>query len=239
MTAATLNSACCLGLGGEIGSVEPGKRADLVLLAAPNLLHLVYHYGINPVAAVVKGGRVVRRAALTYNRRLHTGTEAVDSFEGDRPMPPEDDPSARPLRALLAARDRSSRPPSPSRTRSPPLDPGASGRSSPRRGLKLHGPRLGQGDEAQPGKIVEVHYIRLAGGRHQVRLQPRPRPPFTFRLGAGDAIKGWDEGLVGMKVGGSAGSSSRPSSASASRGSAASCRPNAVLIYEFELLGVR
>jgi len=62
LTAATLNSACCLGLGGEVGSVEAGKRADLVLLDAPNLLHLVYHYGINPVAAVVKGGRVVRRA---------------------------------------------------------------------------------------------------------------------------------------------------------------------------------
>jgi imidazolonepropionase len=62
-TAATLNSACSLGLGAEIGTLEAGKRADLVLLAAPNLLHLVYHYGINPVAAVVKGGSVVRRAA--------------------------------------------------------------------------------------------------------------------------------------------------------------------------------
>jgi imidazolonepropionase len=62
LTAATLNAACSLGLGAEVGSIEPGKRADLVLLDAPNLLHLVYHYGINPVAAVVKGGRVVRRA---------------------------------------------------------------------------------------------------------------------------------------------------------------------------------
>jgi imidazolonepropionase len=59
LTAATLNAACCLGLGAEVGSVEPGKRADLVLLDAPNLLHLAYHYGINPVVAVVKGGRVV------------------------------------------------------------------------------------------------------------------------------------------------------------------------------------
>jgi imidazolonepropionase len=61
LAAATLNSACCLGLGAEIGSIETGKRADLVLLDAPNLLHLVYHYGINPVAAVVKGGRVAKR----------------------------------------------------------------------------------------------------------------------------------------------------------------------------------
>jgi len=62
LTAATLNAAACLGLGAEVGSIEAGKRADLVLLDAPNLLHLVYHYGINPVAAVVKGGRVARRA---------------------------------------------------------------------------------------------------------------------------------------------------------------------------------
>ena len=63
LTAATLNAACCLGLGEEIGSIEEGKRADLVLLDAPNLLHLAYHYGINPVAAVVKAGRVVHQAA--------------------------------------------------------------------------------------------------------------------------------------------------------------------------------
>lgn len=62
LAAATLNSACCLGLGAELGSVEPGKRADLVLLDAPNLLHLAYHFGINLVAAVVKGGRVARQA---------------------------------------------------------------------------------------------------------------------------------------------------------------------------------
>ena len=60
LTAVTLNAACALGLGEEIGSVEVGKRADLVLLDAPNVLHLAYHYGINPVAAVVKTGRVAR-----------------------------------------------------------------------------------------------------------------------------------------------------------------------------------
>lgn len=58
LTAATLNAACSLGLGHEIGSIEVGKRADLVLLGLPNLLHLAYHYGINPVAAVIKAGRL-------------------------------------------------------------------------------------------------------------------------------------------------------------------------------------
>ncbi len=59
LTAATLNAACSLGLGERIGTIEPGKQADLVVLDAPNLLHLAYHYGVNPVRTVVKGGRVV------------------------------------------------------------------------------------------------------------------------------------------------------------------------------------
>lgn len=62
LTGATLNAASCLGLGAEIGTIEPGKRADLVLLDAPNLLHLAYHYGVNPVAAVVKNGRIALTA---------------------------------------------------------------------------------------------------------------------------------------------------------------------------------
>jgi imidazolonepropionase len=63
LTAATLNAACCLGLGEEIGSIEPGKRADLVLLSEPDLPHLAYHFGVNPVAAVVKAGKLVRQLA--------------------------------------------------------------------------------------------------------------------------------------------------------------------------------
>jgi len=61
LTGVTLNAAACLGLGDEIGSVEVGKAADLVLLDAPNLNHVAYHYGVNPVAAVIKRGRVVYR----------------------------------------------------------------------------------------------------------------------------------------------------------------------------------
>ncbi len=61
LTAITLNPACCLGRGEEIGSVEVGKQADLVILDAPNLPHLAYHFGVNPVRTVVKRGRVARR----------------------------------------------------------------------------------------------------------------------------------------------------------------------------------
>ena len=61
LIAVTLNAACCLGLGSEIGTIEVGKRADLTLLEGPSLLHLGYHIGVNPVRAVVKGGRVVHQ----------------------------------------------------------------------------------------------------------------------------------------------------------------------------------
>jgi imidazolonepropionase len=56
LTAATLNGAFSLGLAGEIGSIEAGKRADFVLLDAPGYLHLVYHFGVNLVTAVYRDG---------------------------------------------------------------------------------------------------------------------------------------------------------------------------------------
>ncbi len=61
LTAATLNGAHSLGLAEEIGSIEPGKRADIVLLDAPNYLHLVYHFGINLVRDVMRDGRWIVR----------------------------------------------------------------------------------------------------------------------------------------------------------------------------------
>ncbi|HSO24450.1 MAG TPA: imidazolonepropionase [Chondromyces sp.] len=58
LTAATLNAAAALGRASELGSIEEGKHADLVVLEAPSVHHLVYHYGVNPVRHVVKAGRV-------------------------------------------------------------------------------------------------------------------------------------------------------------------------------------
>ncbi len=61
LSAATLNAAAALGRAAEIGSIEVGKRADLVVLGAPTYHHVVYHYGVNPVRHVVKDGEVVVR----------------------------------------------------------------------------------------------------------------------------------------------------------------------------------
>jgi imidazolonepropionase len=56
ITAATLNGAHSLRLAHDIGTIEPGKRADLVLIDAPNYLHLVYHFGVNLVSQVYRDG---------------------------------------------------------------------------------------------------------------------------------------------------------------------------------------
>jgi imidazolonepropionase len=63
LTASTLNAAAALGRAQALGSLEPGKRADLVILDAPSHLHTVYHWGVNLVKMVVKNGKVVWRQA--------------------------------------------------------------------------------------------------------------------------------------------------------------------------------
>ena len=59
ITATTLNAAHSLGRADRIGSLEPGKRADLVIHAVPNRYHLVYRFGVPRVRTVIAGGRVV------------------------------------------------------------------------------------------------------------------------------------------------------------------------------------
>ncbi len=59
LTGMTLNAAASLGLAGRIGSLEPGKAADVVVLDAPDDRHLVYHWGVNLVSTVVRNGRLV------------------------------------------------------------------------------------------------------------------------------------------------------------------------------------
>jgi imidazolonepropionase len=73
LAAATLNAACSLGRGDRIGSVEAGKQADLLVLDVPNHLHLVYELGRNPVAAVIKAGRVVLERGRPLGGRREAG----------------------------------------------------------------------------------------------------------------------------------------------------------------------
>jgi imidazolonepropionase len=65
LAASTINAACAIGKEKEVGSLEPGKMADIAVLDAPNHLHIPYHFGVNLVETVIKRGRtVVARGAL-------------------------------------------------------------------------------------------------------------------------------------------------------------------------------
>jgi imidazolonepropionase len=59
--ATTLNSARAIAREKELGSLEPGKRADIILLDVPNYRYIPYHYGMNHVKTVIRGGRVIHR----------------------------------------------------------------------------------------------------------------------------------------------------------------------------------
>ena len=96
---------------------------------------------------------------------------------------------------------------------------------------------VGTGAEAAVGQQLQVHYIgRLQTG--QIFDSSRERgQPFVFTLGAGDVIRGWDQGLIGMKVGGKRVLVIPPSLGYGERG-IGPIPPNATLVFEVELLGV-
>ncbi len=100
----------------------------------------------------------------------------------------------------------------------------------------------GTGEAAAPGRQVTVHYTGwlLYGGERGKKFDSSKDrgDPFEFALGAGRVIKGWDEGVAGMKVGGKRTLTIPPSLGYGARGAGGAIPPNATLIFEVELLGI-
>ncbi len=76
----TINAAYAIGRGNEIGSIEIGKKADLVVFDSPNLNYIIYHFGINHVDKVVKGGEIVvdkgiLKKTITIHQKLQRREE--------------------------------------------------------------------------------------------------------------------------------------------------------------------
>lgn len=111
-------------------------------------------------------------------------------------------------------------------------------------GLRYTDDKVGDGTEAAPGKLTTVHYTGWLLGPEDVQGQKFDSSkdhgqPFSFVLGAGNVIKGWDEGVKGMKVGGKRTLLIPPALGYGARGAGAAIPPNASLKFEVELLGVK
>ncbi len=98
---------------------------------------------------------------------------------------------------------------------------------------------VGNGDEAVSGKHVVVHYTGWLTNGSKFDSSKDRNDPFDFRLGAGQVIRGWDEGVAGMKVGGKRKLTIPPEMGYGSRGAGGVIPPNATLVFEVELLAVR
>jgi peptidylprolyl isomerase len=98
----------------------------------------------------------------------------------------------------------------------------------------------GTGAEATPGKTVEVHYVGVAWStRKQFDASWDRGETFDFPLGAGRVIRGWDEGVAGMRVGGRRRLTIPPSLGYGARGAGGDIGPNETLVFVVDLLAVR
>jgi FKBP-type peptidyl-prolyl cis-trans isomerase FkpA len=105
-------------------------------------------------------------------------------------------------------------------------------------GLIIEDSVVGSGDEASAGQSVSVHYTGwLTDGKKFDSSKDR-NDPFQFQLGARRVIAGWDEGVQGMKIGGTRKLTIPPELGYGARGAGGVIPPNATLVFEVELLAI-
>lgn len=106
-------------------------------------------------------------------------------------------------------------------------------------GLIMEDMTAGDGAEARSGQQVTVHYTGWLQNGSKFDSSRDRDEPFVFALGGGRVIRGWDEGVQGMKVGGTRKLTIPPDLGYGARGAGGVIPPNATLIFEVELLATR
>src|SRR3989454_3334134 len=106
-------------------------------------------------------------------------------------------------------------------------------------GLTIEDLVVGTGDAANAGQKVSVHYTGWTTDGKKFDSSKDRGQAFSFALGRGEVIRGWDEGVAGMKVGGKRKLTIPPDLGYGARGAGGAIPPNATLLFEVELLGVR
>ncbi|WP_249011556.1 FKBP-type peptidyl-prolyl cis-trans isomerase [Conexibacter sp. DBS9H8] len=106
--------------------------------------------------------------------------------------------------------------------------------------LELEDLITGDGEEASAGQIVTVHYVGVAWStRRQFDASWDRGDTFSFKLGKGDVIPGWDQGVVGMRVGGRRQITIPPMLGYGKRGAGRVIGPDETLVFIVDLIGVR
>ena len=106
-------------------------------------------------------------------------------------------------------------------------------------GLTIEDLVVGTGDAANAGQKVSVHYTGWTTDGKKFDSSKDRGQAFIFALGRGEVIRGWDEGVAGMKVGGKRKLTIPPDLGYGARGAGGVIPPNATLLFEVELLAVR
>ena len=104
--------------------------------------------------------------------------------------------------------------------------------------LEIEDQIVGDGEEAIAGQTVEVHYTGWLTDGTKFDSSHDRNETFSFKLGGGQVIAGWDQGVAGMKVGGARKLTIPPEMGYGERGAGGVIPPNAILVFKVELIGL-